>query len=80
MYSFLVILVFLVSSEQLIKKLNKVLDFIEEALQIASKIEEIDDEEINKVIEQINSAIRKLDRIGDLVVGLAEIEEEEGIE
>ena len=71
---------FSVSSEELIKKLDKILSLIDEALQIASKIEEIDDEEINKVIEQINSAIRKLDKIGDLVVGLAEIEEEEGIE
>jgi len=63
------------SADELINTLKTVHTKIKHALDIAKKIEDVDEETVNKVVNLVNEITRMADDVADYIMGLAETEE-----
>ena len=63
--------------EELNNKLLEIKDKVDGLIKNAKKMENIEDETLEKAIDLINEILRMLDDLGDRLIGLAEEEEEE---
>ena len=63
------------SADELINTLETAYTKIKHALDIAKKIEDVDEETVNKVVNLVNEITRMADDVADYIMGLAETEE-----
>jgi len=61
----------------LLNVLLEIKDKVDGLIKNAKKMENIEDETLEKAIDLINEILRMLDDLGDRLIGLAEEEEEE---